>query len=129
MATNRFQLQGLDHIQIAMPIGQEARARAFYTGILGLLEIPKPAILAVRGGVWFACGHVQVHLSGDADFHPAKKAHPAFCVANLAALLAACEAAQISVQPAENLTGIKQRAFIADPFGNRIELLERGKNG
>lgn len=125
METDKFYLQNLDHIQIAMPVGQEESARAFYAGILGLAEIPKPAILAVRAGVWFACGQIQVHLGGEVDFRPAKKAHPAFCVHNLTALLRLCEAENISVQPAEKLMGIQQRAFIADPFGNRIELLER----
>jgi catechol 2,3-dioxygenase-like lactoylglutathione lyase family enzyme len=47
---------GIDHVQLAMPVGAEDQARAFYTGVLGLAEIPKPPVLAVRGGCWFACG-------------------------------------------------------------------------
>jgi catechol 2,3-dioxygenase-like lactoylglutathione lyase family enzyme len=68
----------LDHVQVAMPQGQEAAARAFYGGVLGLPEIAKPESLAARGGVWFQCGHQQLHLGVEEDFRPAKKAHPAF---------------------------------------------------
>ena len=63
----------LDHLQLAMPAGREAEARAFYGGILGLPEIGKPANLAVRGGVWFALGSQQLHLGVEGDFRPAKR--------------------------------------------------------
>ena len=33
---------GLDHVQVAMPRGEEERARAFYAGVLGLTEELKP---------------------------------------------------------------------------------------
>jgi catechol 2,3-dioxygenase-like lactoylglutathione lyase family enzyme len=114
----------LDHLQVAMPRGREAEARAFYTGILGLTEIMKPANLAVRGGVWFALGSQQLHLGVEADFHPAKKAHPAFLVRDLASLRARLE--QQGYKPYEDvpLTGY-ERIFVADPFGNRLELMER----
>jgi hypothetical protein len=72
----------LDHVQVAMPQGQEAAARVFYGGVLGLPEIAKPESLAARGGVWFQCGHQQLHLGVEEDFRPAKKAHPAFTVAS-----------------------------------------------
>src|SRR5262245_5429851 len=87
------EILGLDHIQLAMPPGQEAAARAFYTGVLGMAEEPKPANLAVRGGVWFRSGDARVHLGVDADFHAARKAHPAFLVRGLTELAAKCAAA------------------------------------
>ena len=61
---------GLDHIQLAMPPGREAEARAFYEGILGIPEIPKPAQLATRGGCWFERGPLKVHLGVEQDFRP-----------------------------------------------------------
>jgi hypothetical protein len=46
----------VDHVQLAMPAGGEQQARAFYTGLLGIPEVPKPADLAARGGAWFERG-------------------------------------------------------------------------
>src|SRR5207248_8119124 len=73
----------LDHVQLAMPANREAEARLFYGSLLGLTEISKPPNLAARGGAWFQCGSIQIHLGVEADFRPAKKAHPAFLVADL----------------------------------------------
>ena len=75
---------GIDHVQLAMPAGGEALARRFYGEVLGLTEIPKPANLAARGGAWFECGPLQLHLGVEADFRPAKRAHPALLVTDLA---------------------------------------------
>ena len=115
---------GLDHIQLAMPPGRESEARAFYEGVLGLPEVPKPANLAVRGGVWFERRSVRIHLGIEKDFRPAKKAHPALLVENLAALEKQLAAAGCPVLGGEPLEGYK-RSYTEDPFGNRIELMER----
>lgn len=61
----------IDHVQLAMPAGREQEARAFYTGLLGLPEIPKPPELAARGGAWFERGTVKLHLGVEKDFRPA----------------------------------------------------------
>ena len=113
----------LDHLQVAMPRGREAEARAFYGGILGLPEIGKPANLAVRGGVWFQLGTQQLHLGVEGDFRPAKKAHPAFLVFYLCVLRARLEQAGYAPYEDEPLAGY-DRFYVADPFGNRLELLE-----
>ncbi|MEG9883115.1 MAG: glyoxalase [Hyphomicrobiales bacterium] len=73
----------IEHVQLVMPAGGEERARAFYSGVLGLDEVPKPKNLAKRGGCWFERGSVKVHLGVMADFRPAMKAHPAFTVKDL----------------------------------------------
>lgn len=115
----------IDHIQIAMPPGEEDRARLFYIDILGFTEIPKPAELAKRGGAWFQAHNVQLHLGVEADFRPARKAHPAFLVTDLDALLTRAREAGYEMdtsQPA--LDGFK-RAHVFDPFGNRIEFIEK----
>ena len=65
---------GVDHVQLAMPAGREAEARAFYAGLLGIPELAKPPALAARGGAWFERGPVKVHLGVDPDFRPARKA-------------------------------------------------------
>jgi catechol 2,3-dioxygenase-like lactoylglutathione lyase family enzyme len=113
----------LDHVQLAMPAGGEDKARAFYSGVLGLAEQEKPENLARRGGVWFASGALKVHLGVEADFRPARKAHPAFRVENLADLRARCEAAGFPTVDDEPLAGFG-RFYVDDPFGNRIECLE-----
>jgi len=113
----------LDHVQLAMPPGREAEARAFYHGLLGLLEVPKPPNLAKRGGCWFERGEVKVHLGVEQEFRPARKAHPALRVRDLASVRAALEAGGVAVRHDEPLDGY-ERFYVDDPFGNRIELLE-----
>ena len=118
-----FQILALDHVQLAMPAGGEDLARTFYRDLLGLDEIPKPANLARRGGVWFTAGSLKLHLGVEADFRPARKAHPALLVANLRALLETCGRAGCPPIEDEPLEGFA-RAYLTDPFGNRIEVLE-----
>lgn len=117
------QIYGIGHVQIAMPMGAEDQARSFYRDLLGLKEIPKPAQLAVRGGVWFACGPVQLHLGADANFLPAKKAHPALLVEDLDYFMRRLRQAGHEATLAEPMEYF-ERAFTADPFGNRIELMQ-----
>ena len=114
----------IDHVQLAMPQGEEESARAFYVGLLGFAEVPKPPQLAGRGGVWLESGEVRLHLGVEADFRPAKKAHPAFLIHGLAALLSRLEANGVAFTRDVPLDGY-HRAHIADPFGNRIELMEK----
>jgi catechol 2,3-dioxygenase-like lactoylglutathione lyase family enzyme len=113
----------LDHVQLAMPRGQEELARTFYCGVLGLVEEPKPDNLAARGGVWFRGRALRVHLGVDPDFRAARKAHPAFLVRGLTELAARCAAAGFAPMTDEPLDGF-DRFYVFDPFGNRIELLE-----
>jgi len=116
---------GLDHVQLAMPKGREAEARAFYGTLLGLSELKKPPELAARGGCWFGCGALQVHLGVEAEFQPAKKAHPAFAVADLKAMEAKLRGAGCEIRTDAPAQG-RERFFTTDPFGNRIELIALG---
>jgi catechol 2,3-dioxygenase-like lactoylglutathione lyase family enzyme len=115
-------ITGLDHVQVAAPPGCEAEARAFYGAILGLVEVPKPPSLAARGGVWFACGAQQLHVGVAHDFAPATKAHPAFVADAIEALAARLLAAGAEVRWDSELPGVA-RFYVADPWGNRLELL------
>jgi catechol 2,3-dioxygenase-like lactoylglutathione lyase family enzyme len=114
----------LDHVQLAMPPGGEHEAKLFYAGLLGLEEVPKPANLVARGGIWFERGAVRVHLGVETDFRPARKAHPAFLVADLQAIAKKLAAAGVVPNQDEPLEGF-ERAYVSDPFGNRIELMQR----
>ena len=116
-------IRAIDHVQLAIPRGGEPLARAFYGEVLGFSEIRKPAELAGRGGAWFRSGTVQLHVGIEADFRPAVKAHPALLVDDLAAILARARTAGAKIAEDEPLPGYV-RAFVFDPFGNRIELME-----
>jgi len=113
----------LDHVLLAMPEGRESDARKFYRGILGIPEAVKPAGLAARGGCWFEDGELKVHLGVEKNFVPARKAHPAFIVDDLAGLEAALRKAGHAIAHDEPLDGY-DRLFVNDPFGNRIELMQ-----
>ena len=119
-----MRVKAIDHVQLAMPPGGEDNARAFYAGVLGIPEIPKPPNLAKRGGCWFERGDLKVHLGVEADFRPARKAHPAFLVEDLAAVTRVLRSAGYEPKLDEPLEGY-DRIYVDDPFGNRIELLQQ----
>jgi catechol 2,3-dioxygenase-like lactoylglutathione lyase family enzyme len=113
-------ITGYDHVQVAIPVGGEPAARAFYGELLGMREIAKPAALAVRGGCWFSSGAALLHLGVEQSFMPARKAHPAFLVDDFAALAAALTAADHECISADEIPGVR-RFHTFDPFGNRLE--------
>ena len=115
----------IDHVQIAMPASEEGKARAFYVHVLGFVEIPKPAELAKRGGVWFQSKNVQLHLGVETDFRAARKAHPAFIVNDLDSLIAKVQEAGYETDTSQPPLDGYKRAHVFDPFGNRIELMEK----
>jgi catechol 2,3-dioxygenase-like lactoylglutathione lyase family enzyme len=117
-------LIGVDHVQLAMPAGEEDAARRFYVGLLGLTELEKPEPLRSRGGCWFENDLVKVHLGVEADFRPAKKAHPGLLVDDLATLIARAHAQGVATREDEPLEGYI-RVFMNDPFGNRLEFLQK----
>ena len=117
-----MEIVGFDHVQLAMPVGEEPRAIEFFEGLLGLRRVPKPEPLASRGGCWFEGPGVKIHLGVEANFRPARKAHPALLVDGLDALVERLEAAGVVVRTGDRVQGRVQR-FVDDPFGNRIELV------
>lgn len=112
----------IDHVQLAMPPGEEDAARGFYAGVLGMREIAKPAQLARRGGCWFESGNVQIHLGVEKDFLPAKKAHPALRCTNYDGFIARLRIHGIMVEEPKDIPGIR-RCHFHDCFGNRIEVI------
>jgi len=114
---------GIDHVQLAAPPGCEEKAREFYEDILGLTEIDKPDNLKGRGGCWFRYGNQEIHIGVQEDFVPAKKAHPGFLISNLTEFKNRLKSKQITIKEDAPIKG-RNRFFIDDPFGNRIEFLE-----
>lgn len=123
-----LRVTAIDHVQLAMPPGREPEAEIFYCEVLGLEVRPKPPVLAARGGRWFACGDVRVHLGVEEDFRPARKAHPALRVAGFDELLRALNARGIAWKADEDLPEVR-RIYVDDPFGNRLELIEAVDGG
>ena len=117
------QLLAIDHVQIAAPQGCEVVARHFYGFVLGLEEIEKPLALRVRGGCWFRCGSQQLHVGVERDFQPARKAHPAFRVADLDALRERLRTQSCMITEDGALPGMR-RFYADDPWGNRLEFVE-----
>lgn len=121
---------GLHHVLIACPAGSEAALREFYSGVVGLPEIPKPPELAARGGVWFAVGDQELHCgvegggvdgdTGSGGFVPARKAHPCLVVDDLEALATAVIEWGGEVVRADDIPGVR-RFHTSDPVGNRVE--------
>lgn len=118
-----FEFAAVDHVQLAIPPGGEPRCRAFWGGLLGMTEIPKPPILAARGGCWFQGPGFQLHLGVEKDFSPALKAHPGFHIRGLRALAQRLTEHGYPVTFSDEVPG-QDRFHTVDPFGNRLEFLE-----
>lgn len=119
-----FSIRSIDHVQMTAPKGSENEAREFFGNLLGLKEVNKPNSLQKRGGVWFEFGDMQLHIGIEEPFNPSKKAHPGFLVECLKNLKEHLVANQIDFVEDDNIAGVN-RIFLYDPFGNRIELLEK----
>lgn len=116
-------LNGIDHIQIAAPPGCEPEARNFFGQILGLEEIEKPVPLRSRGGCWFKIGNKQLHIGVEQDFHPARKAHPAFSVDDIEHLFE--KLSKTGIRCAwDDAVNARKRFYADDPWGNRLEFTE-----
>ena len=120
-----MKILSIDHVQIAMPPGEEEKAREFYLNLLGFSETPKPPELAKRGGAWFQSENVRLHVGVESDFHPARKAHPAFIVDDLDSLIKNVQMAGYETDTSQPPLDGYKRAHVFDPFGNRIELMEK----
>jgi catechol 2,3-dioxygenase-like lactoylglutathione lyase family enzyme len=112
----------LHHIQLAIPPGSEDSCREFYIGIIGMTEIAKPAELVANGGLWLQSGGLQIHLGVEADFIPAKKAHPGILVEGLDDLVATLASHDIKIMWDDKFPGYR-RFYTFDTIGNRLEFL------
>ncbi len=118
-----MEILGLHHVQLAMPEGGETEAVAFYEGVLGIPQVPKPPNLEVRGGCWFESGPIRIHLGVEQGFRPARKAHPALLADDLTAIRHHLVRAGVEIADDQPLPGF-DRFYAYDPFGNRLEFLE-----
>jgi catechol 2,3-dioxygenase-like lactoylglutathione lyase family enzyme len=123
----------LHHVQVACPPGGEDAARRFWIDGIGLSEVAKPAALRGRGGAWFraydGAGSVaaEVHVGVEADFVPARKAHPALELADAAELDAVADRLEglgfiVDRSERDTFPGYV-RFHTFDAYGNRVEIV------
>lgn len=120
----KIRIRRLDHVQVCIPRGAEARAREFYGGLLGLEEVEKPEALRGNGGVWYAVPGAQLHVGVEEEVAPSKR-HPAFDVEAAREVRGYLERSGVRTRDEPDIPGVVHRFSFLDPFGNRIELLER----
>ncbi len=120
-----FGYLGLDHVQLAAPVGAEAEARRFFGGVLGMSELSRPVSHRDRPGLWFSCGVQELHIGLDPNFMPSKKAHPAIRVSDIGALQQRMKQAGVAFRVVEEDVPGATQVYIEDPFGNRIEFISR----
>ncbi|MEM8495943.1 MAG: VOC family protein [Planctomycetota bacterium] len=117
-------VRGVHHVQVTVPVGAETEARAFYLGVLGLQEIPKPTSLQIKGGFWVRAGDHEIHIgTEDGVDRAATKAHVAFAVEGLQAWRGVIEAQGLPIGESVPIPGFDRFEF-RDPYGNRVELIE-----
>ena len=123
-------ITGLDHVNLLIDSGDDAlaRARTFYQELLGLDPLERPANTdSGNPGAWYQCGGQQLHLTTEKDasvVNRNSRRHPAFRVASVAALRARLESAGIEIIAGNRFPG-QERFFVRDPWGNRLEFVER----
>ncbi|MFL6255955.1 MAG: VOC family protein [Pyrinomonadaceae bacterium] len=122
----KIKFNRLDHVQVCIPVGTEDRAREFYGGLLGLEELEKPEVLKQNGGLWFSVADVQLHVGAEDVVAPSKR-HPAFEVEDVKSVRTYLEERGVCTKDEPDISGIVHRFSLFDPFGNRIELLEKTK--
>jgi glyoxylase I family protein len=130
-------LVGFEHV--GMTCGDLDRTIAFYCGLLGLTlaqrrknERGEMAFLDTGSGMLeIACPAAQISRSRDVPPHEAGMRHLTFAVVSVDAMIEKLEAAGVDVlerpRPAVNTALIRRLAFVRDPDGIIIELVERAE--
>lgn len=119
----KINIKRLDHVQVCVPRDSEERAREFYGGLLGLEEVEKPEALRANGGMWYNVADIQLHVGVEDSVAPSKR-HPAFEVEDIAGVRSYLEQNGVRTKDEPRLPGVQRFSFF-DPFGNRIELMEK----
>ena len=119
----RIKINRIDHVQLSIPSGAEETARRFYGEALGLDEIEKPEALKANGGIWYKIADAQLHL-GIEECRERTRRHPAFEVEELEKVKAYLLQKGVEIREETPIPGMMRFSFY-DPFGNRIEFIEK----
>ena len=118
-------IKAVHHVQISIPVGAEDKAREFYCGVLGFTEIPKPEAIRSRGGFWLELDGFQIHFGAEDGVDRAKtKGHIAYLVTDLDGWRQKLTTNDCNIIDGIPIPNINRFEF-RDPFGNRVEFLER----
>ena len=115
-----FQVSQLDHCSIL--ITDVERSRRFYRDVLGLKEIHKPRTFDFVV-VWFDLGNQHIHLLLKDRADTISPRHFALRVTDVAAARRYFQELGIRTDETTPIPGA-DRFFIADPDGNRIEIIQ-----
>lgn len=121
-------VRGLDHINLRVPLDVLEPVRAFYIGIVGLQDGPRPPMGSGSHGYWLYAGNAAVlHLSsGNADTSLNQGngyfSHVAFACTDLAATRARLDDADVPHRIAVLDEGAQVQIFVIDPAGITVEL-------
>lgn len=112
-----------DHIHICVPAERLEEARVFYKDVMGLKQIERPKELDASRGLWFAIGDIELHIGVEPHKFNTRR-HTAFEVENVKRARAFLLQMGVDIVEEPYIPGRERFAFI-DPFGNKMELLER----
>lgn len=116
-----IRLTHLDHCSVI--ITDVAKARAFYAGVLGLKEIPKPRTFDFVA-LWFQLGDGQtLHLLQKPEPDTRSPRHFALRVTDVNAAREHFRSHGIVIQETGPIPHC-DRFFVFDPDGNRIEIIQ-----
>ncbi len=115
-----FEISQLDHCSVI--ITDVERSRRFYRDVLGLKEINKPRTFDFVV-LWFELGNQHVHLLLKDKSDTIGARHFALRVTDAALARSYFGERGIPIQETTRIPGA-DRFFIADPDGNRIEIIQ-----
>jgi catechol 2,3-dioxygenase-like lactoylglutathione lyase family enzyme len=115
-----IRVQRLDHVSII--VTDVGRALDFYTGVLGLEEVPRPKSFDFPGA-WLRVGPEVIHLLGQTAPDPRGRRHFCLWVEDVHAAARCLESRGLPVRwdTKYKIDGI-DRFFTEDPDGNRVEI-------
>jgi catechol 2,3-dioxygenase-like lactoylglutathione lyase family enzyme len=117
----------LQHVAATFPPGRENDLRAFYGGVLGLVEEPLPEAVADAGWIWFLTedSGVELHFIPDErPPDPTRRHHFCLQVDDIADTRSRLAGAGHEPVPAGREIPGHRRFFVRDPLGNLVELVE-----
>jgi catechol 2,3-dioxygenase-like lactoylglutathione lyase family enzyme len=118
------ELVALHHVNVTVSPELEAAAKHFYSSLLGLRQVPKPAA-ARQNGAWYQIGENQLHLSvEDEERGPLSSRHVCFRVSDLKAAEERFSSAGVEIILDPRPVPGTLRFYVRDPGGNQLEIVQ-----
>ena len=110
----------IQHVSIPRPPGSGDETREFYSGLLGLQELPVPLSIQHLDLVWFRVGDMELHCFSEEPVNDPSGRHFCLEVEDVEAMHARLVEAGYAPWNPEAIPG-RPRFFCRDPFNNTIE--------